>query len=44
MEEREEKREGKRALMQESAATRAPMHYVRVESGPNINKLVHIYS
>ena len=44
MEEREYEREWKRTLMQEPAAARAPRHFVKVEGGPTINKVVHIYS
>ena len=43
MEEREEEREKRWALMQEPAAARAPRHFVRVDGEPYLNKLVHIY-
>ena len=41
MEEREEEREGKRALGEESALARAPRHFVRVKGGPYNKKVIH---
>ena len=42
---REDRRENvKRDLMQEPATARAPRHYVRVESGPCVNKVANTYS
>ena len=43
MEEREEEREERWAIMQEPAAARAHSHFVRVEGGSYLNKLAHIY-
>ena len=44
MDEREEEKEERWALMQEPATTRAPRHFVRVKGGPHLNKLVYTYS
>ena len=41
MEEREEERELKRALMQELAVARAPRQNVRVKCGPYTNKVMY---
>ena len=43
MEEREEEREGKRALREELALARAPRHFVRMKGGPHNNKVVHSF-
>ena len=43
MEEREEEREGKRALREEPALARAPRHSVRMRSGPHNKKVVHCF-
>ena len=43
MEEREEEREGKRALREEPALARAPRHFVRMRSGPHNKKVVHSF-
>ena len=40
MEEREEEREGKRALREEPALPRAPRHFVRRKGGPQNKKVV----
>ena len=40
MEEREEEREGKRALREEPALARAPRHFVRMKGGPQNKKVV----
>ena len=40
MEEREEEREGKRALHEEPALARAPRHFVRMKCGPQNKKVV----
>jgi hypothetical protein len=44
LEERDEEREEKWALMQESALARASRHFVIVKCGPSIDKVVHNYS
>jgi hypothetical protein len=44
LEEREEEREEKWALMQEPALARAPRHFERVKGGPCIDKVVLLYS
>jgi hypothetical protein len=44
LEEREEERECKCALMQELALTRAPRQVVSIKNGPSIEKVVHSYS
>ena len=41
MEEREEEREGKRALGEEPALARAPRHFVRVKGGSYNKNVVH---
>ena len=43
MEEREEERECKRALREESALARAPRHFVRMKGGPHNKKVVHSF-
>ena len=43
MEEREEEREGKRALREEPALARAPRHFVRMKGGPHNKKVVHFF-
>ena len=43
MEEREEEREGKRALREEPALARAPRHFVRMKGGPHNKKVVHSF-
>ena len=44
MEEREEEREGKRALREEPALARAPRHFVAMKGGPqNKNVVVHSF-
>ena len=43
MEEREEEREGKRALHEEPALARAPRHFVRMRSEPHNKKVVHSF-
>ena len=43
MEEREEESEGKCALMQESATSHAPSHFMRMWDGPYLDKVVHFY-
>ena len=40
MEEREEEREGKRALREELALACAPRHFVRMKGGPQNKKVV----
>jgi hypothetical protein len=37
-------REGKHALMQQLARTRAPRYFVRVNDGSCIDKIVHFYN
>ena len=44
MEEREEEREGKRALREEPALARAPRHFVRMKGGPQNKKVVLVHS
>ena len=43
MEEREEEREGKRALREEPALARAPRHFVRMKGEPHNKKVVHSF-
>ena len=43
MEEREEEREGKRALCEEPALARAPRNFVRMKGGPHNKKVVHSF-
>ena len=43
MEEREEEREGKRALREEPALACAPRYFVRMKGGPHNKKLVHSF-
>ena len=43
MEEREEEREGKRALREEPALARAPGHFMRMKGGPHNKKVIHYF-
>ena len=43
MEEREEEREGKRALREEPALARAPRNFMRMKCGPHNKKVVHSF-
>ena len=44
MEEREEEREDKRALGEESALARASRHFVRMKGAPHNKKVVHSFN